>query len=39
MRDLGNLDRREMDRWLNNRVENSHCRSEDENARCSGSGR
>ena len=24
MRDLGNLDRREMGRWLNNRVENSH---------------
>ena len=24
MRDLGNLDRREMGRWLNNRAENSH---------------
>lgn len=24
MRELGNLDRREMGRWLNNRVENSH---------------
>jgi putative transposase len=24
MRDLGNLERREMGRWLNNRVENSH---------------
>lgn len=24
MRDLGNLDRREMGRWMNNRVENSH---------------
>ena len=24
MRDMGNLDRREMGRWLNNRVENSH---------------
>ena len=24
MRALGNLDRREMGRWLNNRVENSH---------------
>ena len=24
MRDLGNLDRREMGRWKNNRVENSH---------------
>ena len=24
MRDLGNLDRRKMGRWLNNRVENSH---------------
>ena len=24
MRQLGNLDRREMGRWLNNRVENSH---------------
>ena len=24
MRDLGNLDRRETGRWLNNRVENSH---------------
>jgi putative transposase len=24
MRELGNLDRREMGRWMNNRVENSH---------------
>jgi putative transposase len=24
MRDLGNIDRREMGRWLNNRAENSH---------------
>ncbi len=24
MRGLGNLDRREIDRWLNNRAENSH---------------
>ena len=24
MRSLGNIDRREMGRWLNNRVENSH---------------
>ena len=24
MRDIGNLDRREMGRWLNNRAENSH---------------
>ena len=24
MRELGNLERREMGRWLNNRVENSH---------------
>jgi putative transposase len=24
MRELGNLDRREMGRWLNNRAENSH---------------
>ncbi|GAA0270665.1 DDE-type integrase/transposase/recombinase [Alteraurantiacibacter aestuarii] len=24
MRDLGNLDRREMGRWLNNRAENAH---------------
>ena len=24
MRELGNLDRREVGRWLNNRVENSH---------------
>lgn len=24
MRDLGNLDRRKMGRWLNNRAENSH---------------
>ena len=24
MRDLGNLDRREMGRWTNNRVDNSH---------------
>jgi len=24
MRDLGNLERREMGRWLNNRAENSH---------------
>jgi putative transposase len=24
MRDLGNLDRRELGRWLNNRAENSH---------------
>jgi putative transposase len=24
MRNLGNLDRREMDRWLNSRAENSH---------------
>ena len=24
MRDMGNLDRREMGRWLNNRAENSH---------------
>jgi len=24
MRQLGNLDRREMGRWLNNRTENSH---------------
>ena len=24
MRDLGNLERREMGRWKNNRVENSH---------------
>ena len=24
MRELGNLDRREMDQWLNNRAENSH---------------
>ena len=39
MRDLGNLQRREMGRWLNNRAENSHLPFRDENARCSGSGR
>ena len=38
MRELGNLERREMGRWMNNRVENTF-RSDDESGRCCASGR
>ena len=34
MRDMGNLDRREMGRWLSNRAEIYTCHSGDERARC-----
>ena len=34
MRNLGNLERCEMGRWLNNRAENSHLRSDYENGQC-----
>jgi putative transposase len=38
MNELGNAEKQEVGRWANNRVENSHLRSEDESERCSGSG-
>jgi putative transposase len=34
IRDLGNLERCEMGRWLNNRAENSYLRSDYENGQC-----
>lgn len=34
IRELGNIDRWEMGRWLNNRVENSHWHFDDESERC-----
>jgi hypothetical protein len=36
MRDLGDLNRREMNRWLNNRPRTATSRSDDGNARCCG---
>ena len=39
MRELGNPDRREMGRWLNNRVETATCHSGDESGRCCDSDR
>ena len=38
LKEFGVADRQETDRWLNNRAENSHLPSDDENRRCSGSG-
>ena len=34
MNEIGNADRQEIGRWLNNRAENSTCRSDDESGRC-----
>jgi len=34
MKIIGNVDRQETGRWLNNRAENSHLFSDDENRRC-----
>ena len=38
LKQLGRGDDREMGRWLNNRAENSHLRSDGESGRCCGSG-